>query len=192
MNSPIYPTTLKIVSNLKNSKGTYSEKNQLLVDIASKCLTMKGFGCNFIIPKVYGKDGICVLKNGEHGKEHNANKILRDTEIANFLLNLSLTFTDRAFVLTYNANEQLIIFCIDRQLLKNDILISDKNSSVSTVVEVLDIFNGTKETVEKSVSKGKRILTENDILEITTAFNAMLGKGYNKPLATIAKKVKEA
>lgn len=192
MNSPIYPTTLKVVSNLKNNKGTYSEKNQLLVDIAEKCLNLKGFGCNFILPKVYGKDGICILKNGEHGKEHSASKILKDTDIANFLLNFSLTFTDRAFVITYNANNQLIVFCVDRQLLKNDIFISDKNSAVETVVKVRDIFTGEFEECTKNTLKGKRSLTENDVLEITTAFNAMLGKGYNKPLATVAKKAKEA
>ena len=188
MNTPIYPTTLKVIENLRNANGKYSEKNQFLVDIANKCVGLKGFGCNFILNRSYGKNSVHILKNGENGEGHNSSKILKDTEIANFLYNLSITFSDRAFILTENKNGQLTIFCINREYLANDILISCKGSTAEKAVKLRDAVTG--ETYESTVTtaKGKREINSDDIANVTSAFNSMLGKGYNKALAIEVKK----
>lgn len=188
MNNPIYTTTLKLIENLKNSKGKYSEKNQFLVDIANKCISLKGIGCNFVLNVEFGKDDTCFIGGGNKSDFHNANKILKMTEISNFLSNLSITMKDRAFVITHNAKNQACIFCIDFENFRHQWKVSEKNAIDTRTTPIKNIFTGGITLVTETVSKGKRDLNNDDIANVTTAFNAMLGRGYNKELATTEEK----
>lgn len=183
MKNPIYTNTLKLIDNLKNSKGGYSEKNETLVEIAKKCISMKSIGCNFVVGTEYGKESICAIGNNKKGAFHLATKDLKIPELSNFLSNLSITMIDRAFVVTHNDLNQILVVCIAKEKFRCDWLVTDKNSNTEKVVEVENIFSGEKTTIIESVAKGKRPLNENDINFVRTAFNAMIGHGYTKELS---------
>ena len=188
MKNPIYTTTLKPIENLKNKNGKYSEKNEFLVNLAKKCLEIKNIGNNFRVGLEFGKDGICTLRNGNKSTYHNASRILKISELSNFLTCLSVTMTDRCFILSWSDDHKLLITCLPIERLRSDIVITDKDSSTEKIIEVQNALSGEISQITETTAKGKRPLNDSDINTLKTAFNAMLGSGYNKEIVVLNKK----
>lgn len=187
MNNPILSETIKLIDNLKNSKGVLSEKNKALVDILSCSLSLKTIGCNFVINREYGKDKIVITNDNTTTDYHESNKELKASEISNALTCLSLTMSDRAFVLTQNKNNQYMVVCISLQKFPKKFYVREKNSIIEKGIEVTNIFDNSKKVVTTTTKKGVREF--DSVLDKSTLisnFNALFGDtNYNKALAIV-------
>ena len=187
MNNPILSETIKLIDNLKNSKGVLSEKNKALVDILSCSLSLKSIGCNFVINREYGKDKIIITNDNTTTDYHESNKELKASEIANALTCLSLTMSDRAFVLTQNKNNQYMVVCISLQKFPKKFFVREKNSIIEKGIEITNIFDNSKKVVTTTTKKGVREFdTTIDKSTLISNFNALFGDiHYNKALAIV-------
>ena len=183
MNNPITTKTVKTFDTLRNSKGGYSEKNETLVNIAKKCIELKHIGDNFILNMEFGKDGYYTARDGKNYSCHDKSKYLKLTDIVNFITCLSLTMEDRAFLLSYNKSNQIMITCLSIEKLDKNIMVRDKNAMTNSNIEVNSVFDASvKMEVTEKTSKGIRPIDDTEISQLKTAFNSMLGKNYNKAL----------
>ena len=181
--------TVKVISEtLKNKSGNYSTKNKYLVDILNSLLKLKNIGDNILTSLEFGEDGFVKSKVGNF-KAHDASKNLHVKDVANLLENFSITFSDRCFIPSWNKNHQLIVTMLSKEKFPSVIFVREKNSEVTATLEVKNIFDESQvETINLNTSKGVRLLKEEDVAYIVTAFNSMLGLNYNKPLFEKIKK----
>lgn len=191
-NTIITCDTIKIIDgSLKNKNGFYSDKNQFLIDIATRCLTMRNIGENFLISTLYGKS-LSYKGIDEQYHKYMKGKAI-DNAIAEFLLNFSITFEDRVFELAENSNGQKVIYMLNKKVQPKTIYVKDKTSSVVSTYEVINDIDGSIEEISDKKKKNVRLLNEQDKTNILHSFNIMLGSGYNKPLAVaVEKKSKNA
>ena len=189
MKNPIFnlsangSVTVKVIENLKNKSGKYSTKNEGLVEIAKKCLSLKGLGCNFCIGVEYDKEGYYVASNSEFFTSHDVKKTFKLNEVVNFITCLSLTMSDRCFVVSLNDKNQIMVTCLSMSKFPTKILVREKNSVVTETLTVKNAFDtSVSEDITLKSSKGVRVLNDTDISNLKTAFNSMLNLNYNKPL----------
>ena len=192
MNNPIFIRSVKVIDTLKNSKGGYSEKNQTIVDIANMALKL-GIGCNFVLNMEYSNDTYYEALDGCNYDYHDNSKILKLAEVINFFECLSITMTDRCFVISHNKQNQPIIAVLPKSKFLKTILVRDKTAITEKSVEVKNAFDSNaKKTIKQKISKGVRPINESEINQLKTAFNGMFGSGYNKELVIVNKKEKSA
>lgn len=189
MNKPLFNfdgkgnIIVKPLDNLKNKSGKYSLKNEHLVSILKKCLSLKTLGCNFIIDLEFGDDTYYKTSSKNFGG-HDVKKVALEKDIANAITCLNLCLKDRCFIPTHNDKGGFMVTMLNHEKFDGVVcLVRDKNSVVNSTIEVTSVFN----TEEKSVitlntSKGLRLITEDEIREIITNFNAMLGLNFNKEI----------
>jgi len=180
MNTPQIKNTVKIIENLKNSKGEYSDKNKALVDLLKMAIKLKGLGCNFVVNRQYGKDGVYISRDGTTCQNHDPSKMIKDSELANLLSCLSLTMEDRAFCISYNSQNNVVICCISLDKFPKEMLTREKGKATVTTTPAFNPIDNTTTEITVGTKKGVRPVNEQDISDLKTAFNAMLGLGYNK------------
>lgn len=196
MNKPLFDFNakgdiiVKALENLKNKSGKYSDKNKNIVDILNKCLSLKSLGCNFIVDVEFGEDTFYTTDKGNI-KGHSVKKVSIAKDISNAIVNLNLCMTDRVFIPTHNDKGAYMVTCLSIEKWQGvNVLTREKGASMTTSLEVHDIFDSTKkDTVILATSKGLRPITDDEISEIKSNLNAMLGIGFNKEIFS---KVKEA
>lgn len=192
MNNPIFNDTIKLVDNLRNSKGEYSPKNKSLVEMLEKCLSLKSIGCNFVIALEFGNDKAIKAKGGEFVLHHSPSDLLKVADIANLLMCLNVTMKDRVFYLSNNKENKLMITCVSMKYFPETIFVRDKDATTNSTIEAINCFDGTKSKITVSQSKGKRPINADEISQLTTVFNTMLKVGYNKELAVKVENKKTA
>lgn len=171
MNNIIFRETLQKFSNLKNSKGEFTEKNQFIADFLKKCVSIdigNSFEFNSYVKKHTG------ITRGEFRYEVEFTKdFLKLDYIVNLCNNLTAALIDRSIVCFYNKANSLCIKVLPKQEFKPLLFIVDKNSTIKEFEKVYNPLTQKMVEVTTKGIKGKRVLTDSDISEIRTAFKAM-------------------
>lgn len=191
MNTPMIKTTVKLIEGLRNSKGEYSEKNKALKEILECALSLKGIGCNFIVNREYGKDGVYIARDDKTYVNHDPSRMIKEGELSNLLTCLSLTLTDRAFVVSYNKDNQICIVCISIQKFPKEFFTREKGIITSTSITCFNAIDGSKVEMITNQKKGVRPLNDMDISNLKSVFNSEFGLNYNKEIAIAIKKDKK-
>lgn len=187
MNNPIFLKTVKTFDTLKNSNGKYSDKNTTLVNLAEISLKLN-IGCNFVINCEFGDDSFYTALDGNNYDFHDNAKYLKRNEVVNFFECLSVTMIDRCFIVSYNSNNQLMLSCMPKKKFPSVIMVRDKNATSEKTFEVKNVFSGKSKTITQKISKGIRPINDIELNQLKTAFNSMLGVGYNKEIVIVNKK----
>jgi len=179
---------IKVFDTLRNNKGGYSEKNNALVAIAEKCLKLS-IGCNFVVNMEFSTSE--QFYKGLDNENYNATTLRnlhKYGELVNFLCGLSITMSDRAFILTTNDKNQPTIYCVSKTRFTQFVMVRDKEAVTSDTIKVKNPITLEVKEIAVKLSNGIRPINESEVNQLKIAFNNMLGNGYNKE---IVKKVEK-
>jgi hypothetical protein len=194
MNNPIFNPTVKVIESMKNSKGSYSTKNEYLRKLGERALKL-GIGCNFVLPLEISE----VVKtykaiDGEITKWQSMTTQAKVNEVINFFTCLSLTMADRVFTVTTNKSDNYIVVVSplvkfpERDFFK----VTDKNAVTEEVGKARNLYTSEVEEYTIKTGKGKRPINNDEISILKTCFNSVYGVGYNKEIVIVNKKEKTA
>ena len=168
---------VEFVTVSSKGKKTISKKNAYLLNLATKALSLKKIGCNFVVDTEYKNDTVrlsnnTTCKNSRYDKNSNS---ISTKDLVNVLNLVNLFLDDRQLLARHNDKNNLIIQVVKPEaklIVGKSLFKREKNSSIITTVTSYDLVTDKEVEEEEKTRNGICFLKDDDIKQALENFKA--------------------